>query len=259
VALNLTATAGFVCMLVYPSLTTTTLSLFACAPLPGDASGRSFLLADHDEDCSSAKNQAWAIGAGVPGVLFYVIGIPLTLFLLLWYRLVRQRAWNAPSTRQYVGWLYENYHDRHYYWAPLGLLVKTALAMAELLLVGAPRVRRIFAAVIVLLGALLAHMYTAPYRAPVLNKLAQSSVLVAIVTALLAQVLDDEGVGVAADGTVDPYSGPVMTGVLLNAAFFSVNVFLLARAWAVHARAVAGRLAVKFGIARTGQARAAHW
>merc|ERR1712166_28195 len=81
--------------LLYPTLCTSSLSLFACRTICDD--GKTYLRADLDEQCfaydpdgTPLRHATYAYVLGVPLVLLYVFGLPLLGLILVWR--LRRRA-----------------------------------------------------------------------------------------------------------------------------------------------------------------------
>ena len=78
--------------LVY-SICSSVLSLWRCQEVKGV--GLIFMV-DPETLCDDSTHQAWVWGVGVPGVLGYVVGLPLTSVALL-YKF--RKKLNEPRTR----------------------------------------------------------------------------------------------------------------------------------------------------------------
>eukprot|EP00740_Mantoniella_antarctica_P005925 CAMPEP_0181348918 /NCGR_PEP_ID=MMETSP1106-20121128/446_1 /TAXON_ID=81844 /ORGANISM="Mantoniella antarctica, Strain SL-175" /LENGTH=1640 /DNA_ID=CAMNT_0023461271 /DNA_START=149 /DNA_END=5073 /DNA_ORIENTATION=+ len=120
-----------VCLLVttftiYPTVMQETLLLFSCKELDG---GKSFLLESMDLECGSARHAAaiWAIG--VPGLLIYVVGIPVGLVALLYWRRNDLHASKPRRAQELLWFVYGDYNPTYFYWEGC-LMLRKALVVA---------------------------------------------------------------------------------------------------------------------------------
>ena len=104
----LTGTIVLLLYLVYPSICSSVLSLWRCQEVKGV--GLIFMV-DPETLCDDSTHQAWVWGVGVPGVLGYVVGLPLTSVALL-YKF--RKKLNEPRTRIRLGLLYDGFKRENY-------------------------------------------------------------------------------------------------------------------------------------------------
>jgi hypothetical protein len=81
--LRLTLSIWVILFFLQPTLSTQTLKLFACRQLGRDPGLGSFLLADLTIECYKGEHSIWSGVLGVPCLLLFVFGIPVSAFILL--------------------------------------------------------------------------------------------------------------------------------------------------------------------------------
>ncbi len=77
--------------LIYPNLCTESMNLFACRTVCGDL----FLLADLDERCWVGRHADYVLGLGLPMLLLWVVGLPVTA----WLRVRKMRKIASSASR----------------------------------------------------------------------------------------------------------------------------------------------------------------
>uniref|UniRef100_A0A061R6Y8 Uncharacterized protein n=2 Tax=Tetraselmis sp. GSL018 TaxID=582737 RepID=A0A061R6Y8_9CHLO len=150
---------------VYHTLTLKSLEVFFCERLPD---GSSFLVAAPYTPCWVGAHRAYIV-LGTVGLLFYTVGLPVALYLLMEYARVHDLFNNRRFATRF-GWLYRRYSNKRYNWelvlmARRGLLILIMVAARSL-----PSVQ-IFLASEVLTLAVAAHCYTQPFISRSLNQL----------------------------------------------------------------------------------------
>jgi hypothetical protein len=168
--------AVFVVMFVfYTPVTRTAMQLFACQ----DIGGQMRLSADTAVLCDGPGNNAWQYGLGVPLLLLYVIGLPVTVAVLLWQR--RGRLDDA-SVRRSLGFFYTGYR-REYYWYELFVMArKAAFAMILVALSPFGLLWQIGVGSLVVMAALAVSAWLKPFTSRVFNILDTGSMLLSLMT-----------------------------------------------------------------------------
>ena len=92
--------------IMFPRLVQATFSLAACRSL-GDS--RLFLVQDLDYECYTPDHISYLLGVGLPGLLIYVLGLPIFAFLLL--RSNRSKL-HLENTLYCYGFLYLGFKDK---------------------------------------------------------------------------------------------------------------------------------------------------
>jgi hypothetical protein len=139
----------FVCavavvQLIYPSIVSTTLSLFGCRHIDtasSDVKGsvqpltESYWAEDLDVMCSSADFRTVQLALGVPFIVFLVIGYPLLTIMLLLAKARRLQRGSSCSSLFWsgVGFLHSDYHDDYIFWQAVPALQQGAMLVAVLI------------------------------------------------------------------------------------------------------------------------------
>jgi hypothetical protein len=108
----------------YPTLVRGALSFFACLRID-DASKQphpEYSISSHtmgywvsaiQQECFAGWHQPWALGFGLPAVLLLCVGVPLGMFLFLWYSKAQT---TDAAFREHYGFLFRNYTDSKPWW-----------------------------------------------------------------------------------------------------------------------------------------------
>lgn len=93
----------------------------------GAAVSQGFLQSNPQVDCGSGEHRA-LMGVSVVALVVYTLGIPVFFTCLLW-RARNRNSLVDPDTRSRVGWMFENYHLRAF-WFDLVLQVEKIFVIA---------------------------------------------------------------------------------------------------------------------------------
>ena len=185
--------------LLHPSLTQTTMFLFACmkiGPNPTDY----YLLADLGEQCYTATYYKYAIGVGLPCLVFYVFGIPLMFFLILrYYQPVKNEEGdddkkddelNAPrkEIRVITNFLQSGYRAKYYYWEIVVMIRKTLVIVVIVYFNNFPLLQLLMGT-LVTVCALLIHLKVFPYSIKTMNRFEFFSILTSFIVFYFGQFL----------------------------------------------------------------------
>ena len=149
------AAVSLLSFILYPSITRSILQMFSCHQIRG----RSYLIADVDENCFQGRHLALALGMGVPCVLLYVIGMPLAALAMLWRNKGRL---HSRRTLFKLGIFYVGYSESQWYWEAAVVLRKTLVALASILMFEDPTMQ-VFLVCLLLSCAIGAQSYARPY------------------------------------------------------------------------------------------------
>jgi hypothetical protein len=123
------------CTIYYNVLVYKSLSNFesSCLSLSGQGNGGMSVLESSPEvECGSIQhNTLMAVSSF--GVFFYVVGVPMSIFIILtYYR--QHNTLNSPTSIERFGDLYTNYKPRYYFWEVVLLLRRFVLNIIAIVL-----------------------------------------------------------------------------------------------------------------------------
>jgi hypothetical protein len=162
--------------LAHPSLTQSMFAVFSCTELDNR---ETWLITNLDIRCWDPTHTKYALTVALPFLLVFSIGIPTAV---LGY-LVRERAYlDEVKNRVCLGFLYNGYKHRHFYWEFVILYRKIIIICLTVFLnsVSIP-VQGLFILLILILSWQLQY-YTQPFNKVKLNSMELRSIFVAAVT-----------------------------------------------------------------------------
>jgi len=187
--------------LFYPSVSLFSFRVFTCVELDDD---RFFLEDDLSVECLTPEHTKFAVGIGLPAMVFYVLGIPL----LMMYMIYRERkSLASPHNMLRIGFLYEGYAQPYWWWEGWVMLRKFG---AIIFIVFTSQIGSQSATVLVLgllLSALFAQTKCEPFgdvddqddtniynykRYPELNRLETFSLLTSIITLMCGLMFEGD-------------------------------------------------------------------
>lgn len=145
------------------------------------------------------KNHARLAGIlGIPGIILFLIGLPVYLLILLLYEKTNNRLLEQDVLNTY-GFIYQNYDQRVVFWEVIILIRKAS--MGAIIVFAYPLGSNLqgVMALGVLILALAVHLIAVPFNHLTLNILEASSLLVSIFTFYVGLVSNDENTTHAAD------------------------------------------------------------
>ena len=175
--------------MLHMSLAQTTLRLFTCEEL--DDTGRAFLVADPNVECSSASNQVWMWGVGLPAFFVYGVGIPLSASIILW---LRRKRLDSPEVLGTFGFLYGGYTRKWYFWETIIMTRKAMLAFVAVFVQPLGLRMQVYCTMLVGLAALAAHDSAQPFARGAMNALERASIFVSLLTMLGGLFLEQDEV-----------------------------------------------------------------
>jgi len=161
--------------LLHPTLTQQIFEIFQCTQY-GD---NSYLATDLSISCDGATYQKWR-AAAILMILLYVVGIPLFGFSFVFnYR----EHLDDPSVKRRFRFLYEGYSRHAYYWEFI-IIARKVILVAIVVFLKNQTFRSVLAGLWLLIAALLAHVWVAPFSSPSLEGLETSALSVLLATLL---------------------------------------------------------------------------
>ena len=130
------------------------------------------LLEELSEECWTRRHLRWALSIGLAGLVFWVLGLPLGVWLVL--RENRELLGNL-KLKSRLGFLYSGFRERRYYWEMVGVLRKAAIAAVSVFLIQAGTLVQSFLLLVLLVVSLLLSLRMQPYERPLLNHLELAS------------------------------------------------------------------------------------
>ena len=163
-----------VMFMIHPNITRQFFMVLSCKSIGGIADpGASFMLGDLSEPCYSAQHVLFILVLGVPMLIFWVLGIPL----FAWVILYRNRALiQAPVTgtsailraqkkvfEAQMAFLYRGYKPTRYYWFLVELFRKVALVGIAVFFPGALHTQLMMASLLIFV-CILAQIFAKPFE-----------------------------------------------------------------------------------------------
>lgn len=152
--------------LLHPTLTIAGFKFFACSRDLGQ--GHKYLLEDFTIRCFESSHLGWALGVGLPILLFYTVGLPLATV----YRLRRMQKTkgmlDAKRIKRY-GFLFRGYKPKNGFWEVRVAIKKTSFAFVTVVLPSIGTDWQTAIALVVLCLSLAMQAYYSPYIDPRLN------------------------------------------------------------------------------------------
>ena len=137
------------------------------------------MIGDLDIECFSGSHLLWAVFGGVPGLLLWVMGIPLGTWLLL--REAREHL-ESPQVKSKYGFLFKGYHPNTYYWESVIMYRKVAMIFVSVFLQAFGTRIQAFTVFLLILFFVVLTSKRRPYLSRQLNDLEQISLVTSGVT-----------------------------------------------------------------------------
>lgn len=148
---------------------------------------------DTGVQCGSAAHLGMVLGLGVPGLVLFVLGLPVALWLLLRHN--SQPAADGrskleePEVELKYGLMYDKYRKRAYFWESVVLLENCALTLLLVLLQSQPATLQVLVAMAVIFIEAVLHITLQPYACRMLDTLRRISVFGLITTLFLIMLV----------------------------------------------------------------------
>ena len=134
---------------------------------------------DTNIECFRQNHAILVVFLGIPGIVFFLCGVPLYLLILL-FRKRRMKKLMEPYMLNTYSFIYQNYKDKFVYWEVI-ILFRKALIVAVIVFAYplGSNLQAVMALGILTL-ALVLHLIAAPFKYPRLNVLEGCSLMVSI-------------------------------------------------------------------------------
>ena len=179
---------------------------------------------DTDIKCDSRSLNLLGSIAGIPGILLFLSGTPLTLLIFLLYKRRRNQLMEFNVLNTY-GFIYENYEEKFVYWE-VCILFRKALISAIVVFayrMGANLQGAVALGVLIL--ALVIHLIASPFKFLSLNILEGCSLIVSIFTFYTGVLFSDANTADSAKVLLSVIL-IVVHGLFVMAALFTIFVYV---------------------------------
>ena len=152
-----------VVLLIFPGLSTRLFSVFKCQSFPG-IDGLSLLVADYSIHCHQGIHATFTVVA-IVFLILYIVGVPLTMFLLLWRN--KQHLHNVESgkhllVKNALGDLYMQY-EPEYWWFELVVMLNKTIMCGGLVVLSPGSPSQVFFGVLFMMFHLLVVLKLSPF------------------------------------------------------------------------------------------------
>jgi len=162
--------------LLHPSLTGMSMGLFNCYEID---TGQYWLFKDLSIRCWRGEHPAFAFGLGIPMIIFWVFGLPLTGFIMV--RKNREHLDDEIVLFRYRV-LYQGYKKEAYYWEFVNIFRKVSVVMINIFLGIYPPIYKTFVATLTLAIILRQQEQIQPYKIKIMNEVEFRESTTSIVT-----------------------------------------------------------------------------
>jgi hypothetical protein len=146
------------------------------------------LAGDLELCCNDPAVQTFTLGLGIPSVLVYALGIPLSSVVLLGRNRHRLDEKHVKAT---LGFLYSGYRHSVFYWEAVVMVRKALVAGIAVFLAPAGAAIQTYAALLLVFGLTVLQAVSRPFRFEILNRLELCSLVSAFVTFACGLFLTD--------------------------------------------------------------------
>jgi hypothetical protein len=129
--------------------------------------------------CTDPAVQSFRLGLGIPAMVVYAFGIPVTAGLVLWWNRGQLEQKRVKAT---LGFLYTGYRAETYYWETVVMIRKALVATIAVFLAPLGAAIQTYTAILLVTGLIVLQMAQKPFQAEVLNRLELGSLISAFVT-----------------------------------------------------------------------------
>lgn len=117
-------------IMLYPVMAGAILSVFTCIHVPGGPSN-GYWVRDMTMTCYHGAHMTLTLVLGLPGLLLFVVGPPIWLYLVL-RRIRGPKLYEPASSLRYL-FLYHSYHHGAYFWEAVRMLYILVLVCVQVL------------------------------------------------------------------------------------------------------------------------------
>jgi hypothetical protein len=209
------ATFFVVIFITYPLILKECLQIFSCRSL-GDT--RTFLNADLTVECKG-RRYGEAIGLSILVLALYVVGMPLLMFVVLFYN--RKRL-SDSVIKQRIQLLYEGFRLDRWYWELVILVRKVAIVSVAVFLPTKP-LQQAYGGLVILVASIIAHTLLQPFTTKTLQMFELLSLVTSFMTLILGLIYT---ANLAETGSIS--RGPVIAYTVFFVAINAVTAALFA-------------------------------
>lgn len=148
----------------HPMITRAALSCFQCITL---SPGQQWLRMELSLPCWDQRHTAIALGAALPTVILWSVGIPALALLVLFKR---RKELKHSKVRSMVGFLCDGYQPQFYYWEVVVIYRKIALAALCVFMTNEPVKEQVLTFVLLVTAVTLLHLKYSPFVSILLNR-----------------------------------------------------------------------------------------
>eukprot|EP00347_Sterkiella_histriomuscorum_P002746 403366963 len=161
---------------IHPTITRMTSSLFFCMELDKK---EYWLQTDLEIKCWEGSHLKWSLGIGIPGIILWVVGIPIASFL---YLKRNQQRLDDPIFFEKYKMIYQGLKRKYFYWEYANILRKVFLISVNVFLNLYPNIFKALLSIITLSIFMRIQSNIKPYKNPVINQLEQREMMTSFVT-----------------------------------------------------------------------------
>ena len=167
-------------VILHPTLVRQAMFLLMCV----NVENKFYLRIDLQLQCSTTEHNLMTIFVAVPGILLYVLGWPLLVYILLRKRKhkLHLKGLSGQGTRSTYGFLYRGYSKDRYYWEIVIMMRKTAMVLIATFGLRATVPTQGLLALFVISMAMAAHLKLRPHEDDSLDKLEFYGLTAAFIT-----------------------------------------------------------------------------
>ena len=203
-------------VILHPTLVRQAMFLLMCV----NVENKFYLRIDLQLQCSTTEHNLMTIFVAVPGILLYVLGWPLLVYILLRKRKhkLHLKGLSGQGTRSTYGFLYRGYSKDRYYWEIVIMMRKTAMVLVATFGLRATVPTQGLLALFVISMAMAAHLKLRPHEDDSLDKLEFYGLTAAFITLYFGMFFFTDDVVFA------PWWGFIVTFTIMmtNAVFMTI-------------------------------------
>eukprot|EP00946_MAST-07B_sp_MAST-7B-sp1_P003953 g3953.t1 len=173
-----------ICILLYPTLVTSFFRMIACERdfFDGEHRDDLYLVADLNIKCFHGLHLDYLCSVGIPTGLLYVIGMPLSMFLLMRHAMNHTETQHHDSVQFRFGILMAGYTEKHYAWEIIVTIRKAVMSLIATfgIILGADG--QLYFAVLAMGFFICLHAANKPYHDKSLNNLELGNLVIIFIS-----------------------------------------------------------------------------
>jgi hypothetical protein len=173
---ELVATIVIIFFYMHPNLTSVFLSVYSCREIEGEGY---FLELNLDVECWTEGHLQYALGVGLPGIIIWVLGVPLGIMMFIGRNYKHLRD---IQMKLRFGFLYGGYRYTRSYWEIVLLMRNVNVIMIIVFLSRFSVDLQALSCLLVMLIAYYIHVLVLPYKHANLNELERKGILTSAIT-----------------------------------------------------------------------------